>query len=95
MVAWVIGVVLSFLGIYLYKGSRLSVVNRSWENKTVLRMWSLILFLIGSLIPFFNIAMAIIMVIWWVISVYVEEFWVYPKDSAANRFIQFLNKPIK
>lgn len=98
--AWLIGLILSLLGIYLFKGSRLAP-KRNWSGdiiepeRPVLKVWSTFLFILGALVPILNIIMAIVMVVFWAICVYGEECWLCNENSIANKIVQFLNKPIK
>lgn len=98
IIAWLIGLILSFLVIWLLKNSRVSEV-RSFGNeliepeRPILKIWSLVLLVIGSLIPIINIIMGIIMFTIWAISVYCEKDWKFTKGN--NRLILLLNKPVK
>lgn len=97
---WLIGLILSFLGIYLFKGSRTRAI-RNWNGdiikseKPVLKVGTTILYLIGALIPIFAIIMALAMIMFWTLSVYSEEDWTYPNSSRVSKLIEFLNKPVK
>lgn len=96
IVAWIIGLILSLWGIYLFKGSRIKASN-GWckpakPERPVLRVWSAILYFMGAIIPIFNIIMALVMIIWWGIAVYGDEDWKYTRSAW---FISLLNKPIK
>ena len=89
IVTLVIGLILSLLGIYLFKGSR----TRSGEP--ILRVWSLLLYFLGALMRLFNILMGIVMIVYWSISVYGDRDWTYPEKSIVNKIAQFLNKSVK
>lgn len=98
--AWLVGLILSLLGIYLFKGSRVKAVKNSWgevirPEKPVLRVWSTFLFILGALVPIFNIFMAGVMIVFWVISVYSEKDWLYKEGTIADKFVKLLNKPIE
>jgi Co/Zn/Cd efflux system component len=100
MIVWIIGLILSFLGIYLFKNSRHEACGKTWEHpalpeRPVLKVWSLFLFILGALIPIINIIMAIVMIIWWAIAVYGEEEWLFKENSIADKFMKFLSKPVK
>lgn len=100
MIVWIIGLILSFLGILLFKKSRIKAKDGSWDRpaepeRPVLKVWSLFLFILGALLPVFNILMGIIMVVCWAISVYDDGDWICKKSSIENRIVQLLNKPIK
>lgn len=100
MIAWIIGLILSLLGIYLFKGSRTPDKKDYYGKVTrpggpILKVWSLLLYLLGALVPIFNILMGIVMIIWWAIAVYGDEDWVYSEESIANKIVQFLNKSVK
>lgn len=99
-IEWVIGLILSLLGIYLFKGSRIEASSSTWDKpakpeRPVLKVWSMFLFILGALVPIFNIIMAIAMIMFWAICVYGEECWLCNENSIANKIVQFLNKPIK
>lgn len=98
--AWLIGLILSLLGIYIFKGSRIKASSKTWDKpakpeRPVLKVWSIFLFILGALVPILNIIMAIVMVVFWAICVYGEECWLCNENSIANKIVQFLNKPIK
>lgn len=100
IIAWVIGLILSFLGIYLFKGSRrpdkLDYYGQvRTPGKPILKVWSLFLCFLGAIVPILNIFMGLIMIIYWAVSVYGDEDWVYSGTSIVNKVVQFLNKPIK
>lgn len=97
IITWIIGIVLSFIAIRLLKGSRYVEREKTWEKPyrpegPVLRVWSLILYILGGLIPIGNIIMAIIVIVFWAISVYGDKDWKYTRSAW---FISLLNKPIK
>lgn len=97
---WLIGLILSLLGIYLFKGSRVKATEGTWDKpakpeRPVLRVWHAILYLIGALIPVFGITMALVMIVFWAIEVYGDEYWTYPETSIANKIVQFFNKSIQ
>lgn len=91
IIAWIIGLVLSILGIWFLKGSR---TNPRWhsEEKPVLKLWALILFIIGAIIPIINIIMGVAIIVWWAIVTYGEEDWIYTKQD--SKLFKFLNKSI-
>lgn len=99
--AWIIGLILSFLGIYLFKGSRLPAQKGYYGQidmkpiRPVLKVWSLVLYILGALIPIFNILMGLVMIVWWAAAVYGDESWEYSETSVAHKVMQFLNKSIK
>lgn len=100
IVAWLIGLILSLLGIYLFKGSRIKAVKMSWgeviePERPVLKVWSTFLFILGALVPIFNIIMAGVMIIFWATSVYNEKNWLYKEGTIVDKFVKLLNKPIE
>lgn len=100
IIVWVIGLILSFLGILLFKNSRMKASKDSWGDiitpeRPILRVWSLLLFILGALLPVFNIFMGLVMIVWWAISVCNDGDWLYKDNSLENRIVQLLNKPIK
>lgn len=97
IVVWVIGLLLSFLGIWFLKNSRVKANERTWgepakPERPVLRVWSLTFLVIGGLIPVLNILLALFIIAWWSISVYGCNDWKFTKGN--NKLLQFLNKPI-
>ena len=90
--AWIIGLILSILGIWFLKDSR---TNPRWggEEKPVLKLWALILFIIGAIIPIFNILIGVVIIIWWAITTYNDNYWIYTKQD--SKLFKLLNKPIK
>lgn len=60
-------------------------------ERPVLRVWSLTLLVIVGLIPILNIALALCVIAWWIISVH-SKYWKFTKED--NKLLQFLNKPI-
>lgn len=100
IIVWVIGLILSFLGIYLLKGSRrLGKLGCYGQVRTpdqpILKVWSLFFLLLGAIVPILNILMGLIIIVLWAISVYGEEDWTYSETSIVNKVVQLLNKPIK
>lgn len=100
MTAWLIGLILSFLGIYLYKGSRTQAREGTWNKpaepeRSILKVWSLLLCLLGAIVPILNIFMGLVMIVYWAIAVHGDETWVYPETSIANKIVQFFNKSIQ
>ena len=98
--AWIIGLILSFLGILLFKNSRIKATKQTWDTpekpeRPILRVWSLLLFILGALLPAFNIFMGVGMIAYWSISVYGIGDWSCKDNSFENRVVQLLNKPIK
>lgn len=97
IIAWIIGLLLSLLGIWLLKGSIKPAfvwygrVER--PERPILRMWLLILLLIGSIIPIISILEGTSIITVWAIATYLEEDWEFTKEN--NKLIQFLNKPIR
>lgn len=93
IVAWFIGVILSCLGIWLLKNSRyVSCKGSGKEEEPVLKMWVLILLMIGAVIPSFNIVVGLTVIIWWTAAVITRD-WKFAKGN--NKLVQFLKKPIK
>lgn len=93
IVAWFIGVILNCLGIWLLKNSRyISWTCSGKEENPVLKMWVLILLMIGTVIPSFNIVVGLIVIILWTIAV-ITGYWKFVKEN--NKLVQFLKKPIK
>lgn len=97
--AWIIGLILSLFGIYLFKGSRLAP-KRNWSGdiiepeRPVLKVWSAFLFILGASVPIFNIIMAGCIIIVWAVSVYNEKDWLYKEGTIVDKFVKLLNKPI-
>lgn len=99
-IAWLIGLILSLLGIYLFKGSRVKAVKRSWgevirPERPVLKVWSTFLFILGALVPILNIIMAGVMISFWAMAVYNEKDWLYKEGTIVDKFVKLLNKPIE
>lgn len=99
IIAWVIGLILSFLGILLLKNSRIKANERTWDQparpeRPVLKVWSLFLLILGALVPIFNIIMGVIIVVVWAVCVYGEKCWLGKEDSIADKIVKLLNKPI-
>lgn len=93
IVAWFIGVILSCLGVWLLKNSRYVDWKCSGkEEKPVLKMWILILLMIGTVIPTLNIVVGLTVIIWWTIAVITDD-WSFTKGD--NKLVRFLKKPIK
>ena len=92
IITWIIGLILSFLAIWLLKGSRKTKNYYGQKGEPVLKVWSLILYVLGGLIPIFNILMAIIVIVYWAISVYGDGNWEYTRNAW---FVSFLTKPIQ
>lgn len=94
IVAWLIGLILSFLGIWFLKNSR---QTQRWNNskggQPILKMWILIFLLICAVFPIVNIIAGLATIIWWIIETYGDEDWEFTKND--NKIVQFLNKPIK
>lgn len=94
IIVWIIGLILSFLGIWFLKNSR---QTQRWNNpkggQPILKMWILIFLLICAIIPLVNIIAGPITIIWWIIETYDKEDWKFIKND--NKIVQFLNKPIK
>lgn len=96
-ITWIIGIILTFIAIWLLKGSRRVERERAWDKpyrpeEPILRVWSLILYILGGLIPIGNIVMAVIVIVYWAISVYGDKDWKYIRSAW---FVSLLNKPIK
>ena len=91
--AWIIGLLLGFLGIWFLKNSR---HTESWRHskggEPVLKMWALILLIIGTIVPVLNIILGLAVIIWWAIETYGEDNWEFTQTN--NKVIKFLNKPI-
>lgn len=91
--AWIIGLLLSFLGIWLLKNSR---HTKSWrhskDGEPVLKMWVLIPLVIGSIIPGLSIIEGLSVIIWWGIEICLENDWKFTQTD--NKVVKFLNKPI-
>ena len=91
--AWFIGVLLSCLGIWLLKNSRHISWKRSGkEEEPVLKMWILILLMIGTVIPSLNVVVGLTVITWWTIAVITDD-WSFTKGD--NKLVRFLKKPIK
>lgn len=94
MVAWLIGIILCFLGIWFLKNSR---QTQRWNNpkggQPILKMWILIFLLICAVIPIVNLIAGLATIIWWIIETYGEEDLEFTKSD--NKIVQFLNKSIK
>lgn len=62
------------------------------DGQPVLKMWILILLMIGTVIPRLNIVVGLTVIIWWTIVVITGD-WKFAKEN--NKLVQFLKKPIK
>lgn len=56
-------------------------------------MWILILLMICTMIPIFNVIMGLIIIAYWAIEVLITGDWEFAKEN--NKLVQFLKKPIK
>lgn len=92
IVAWFIGVILSCLGIWLLKNSRWNRWINPKDRQPVLKMWILILLMIGAIIPGLNVVVGLAVILWWVLAVTTDD-WSFTKGD--NKLVRFLNKPIK
>lgn len=97
IVAFIIGVILTLLVIWILKGTR-TVPSCSWGKpakgeEPILKVWSVLLLLLAAVIPLINIIVAVVMLIVWAIQIWCEDDWKYirPKGKIAK----FLNKPIQ
>ena len=98
-IVWVIGLILSLLGIYLFKGSRVKAPKSYWGEKSkperpVLKIWSLALYIMGALLPIFSIFMGTTMIVVWMVNVYGENSWIIKNGSIIDKVVWFLNKPV-
>lgn len=97
IIAWIIGLLLSILGIWFLKNSR--VREATWCGKVtrpevpLLKVWSLTLLAISAIIPLLNIFSGVIMIIVWAVGVYGNGDWRFTKDD--NKILRFINKPIQ
>lgn len=91
IVAWFIGVILSCLGIWLLKNSRQNKWMNPKDRQPVLKMWMLILLMIGTVIPNLNIVVGLTVIIWWAIEAITDD-WSLTK---GDNIVRFLKKPIK
>lgn len=93
IIVWIIGLLLSLLGIWFLKNSR---QTKRWGNpeggQAILKMWGLILLLIGAVIPILNMMVGFAIIMWWIIATYGNEDWEFIKSD--NKIVKFLNKPI-
>lgn len=97
IIIWIIGFILSSLGIWTLKNSRTREVKNYRGDliiprEPVLKLWSLVLLVIASLIPVMNIFVGFVIIYICVCNVYNYKDWEFVKSS--SRFIKFLNKPI-
>lgn len=92
IVVWFIGVILSCLGIWLLKNSRWNKWTIPKDERPVLKMWVLILLMIGAIIPGLNIVVGLTVIIGWTIVVITGD-WSFTKGD--NKLVRFLKKPIK
>lgn len=88
--AWIIGLLLSFLGIWFLKNSRIKANKKTWDKparpeRPVLRAWSLALLVIGGLVPILNIILALCIIVWWIVSIYGDKDWVFTKGDTNLR----------
>lgn len=96
IIAWIIGLLLSILGIWFLKNSRFREVK--WYSKVekperpVLKMWGLLLLIIGAIIPILNIIVGAATIIAWIVGYSGEDLVFTKKDNKVSRF---LNKPIQ
>lgn len=93
IMAWIIGLFLSLSGIWFLKNSR---HIRSWRyskgEQPVLKVWILILLVIGSVIPVLNIVEGVAVIVWWIAETYLGGHWEFIQKN--NKVVKFLNKPI-
>lgn len=99
-ISWIIGLILSLLGIYLLKGSRAKADQGSWgkparPERPVLRVWSAFLLILVALVPIINIIIGSVIIIFWTIAVYGDKFWLYKEGTIVDKFVKLLNKSIK
>lgn len=92
IVAWFIGVILSCLGIWLLKNSRWNRWMSPKDKQPVLKMWVLILLMIGAIIPGLSIVVGSVIIMWWILAVTTDD-WSFTKGD--NKLVRFLKKPIK
>ena len=93
LIAYIIGIILNLIVIYLLKGSRYPEVNNTFEpykpERPVLKVWSLILIIMGF-IPIFNLITAYILIMYWSLALNVKSL----KYTRSIKFLLWLNKPI-
>ena len=92
IVAWFIGVILSCLGIWLFKNSRYNQRLSTKYKQPVLEMWALILLMVCTIIPIVNTIAGFTVIVGWTIAVITDELRFIKGD---NKLVQFLKKPIK
>ena len=62
------------------------------DKQPVLKMWVLILLMIGAVIPGLNVVVGSAIIMWWILAVITDD-WSFTKGD--NKLVRFLNKPIK
>lgn len=62
------------------------------DKQPVLKMWVLILLMIGAVIPGLNIVVGSVIIMWWILAVTTDD-WSFTKGD--NKLVRFLKKPIK
>lgn len=97
IITWIIGLILSILGIYLLKISRTRAITRYGSvvkgEEPILKVWNLIILLLCAIMPIFNIFVGAIVITYWSISIYSDEDWKCI-NPFPDKVKQFLNKPI-
>lgn len=62
------------------------------DGQPVLKMWVLILLMIGAIIPGLNIVVGLAIIMWWKLAVTTYD-WSF--TIGDNKLVRFLKKPIK
>ena len=94
IIAWIIGVLLCLLGIWLLKGTRRDKRDdyyRKIGTEPVLKMWQLLFTIVLGLIPIMGIIIGVSLIIVWTFGICND--WEYVRPP--GRLLKFLNKPIQ
>ena len=84
IIIWIIGLILCLAVIWFLKNCR-----TSYYGAPVLKMWILLLLIISSVIPVASILIGFVVGLWFLLDPEVVFI------GIDNKFIKFLNKPIK
>lgn len=84
IIAWIIGLILCIVTIYLLKHTV------DYRNNSILKVWHLLILLIVAIIPVINIAIGFITIVILIMH-YHEQFY---KFRGNNKIWNFLNKRI-
>lgn len=100
IICYIIGAILSFLGIYILKNSRVLVRvgyyagQKVIDKKPCLRMWAVILAIICNIIPFTGIVFGVVIFITAIIT-FTDNEMEFLCPNRLKSITNFLNKPVK